>query len=157
VGQSFDDLGTQREVNFECPGSLRHMALSEPTEEVAAFTDEVLRAGSTLYGIASDLIEDLPPDAFPGEEPAAVVIEALIGTIHTAVGDADPQDLVRASELLARACDRVLEHLGLTLELRQRMENTKEDGPTRLTAEEDRYSAAPPTGGWRAAGDRPTD
>ncbi len=49
----------------EC--SLRHIALSEPTDEVAAFTDGILRAGLMLHGLASDLIEDLAPDAFPGD------------------------------------------------------------------------------------------
>jgi hypothetical protein len=98
------------------------MALPEPTDQAAEFTMEMLRAGSMLSGLASDLIEDLPPDAFPGEDPAAVVIEMLIGTIRTAVGDADPQDLGRGIGLLRTACDRVLEHLRLAVELRRRME-----------------------------------
>jgi hypothetical protein len=107
------------------------MALTEPTEQVAAFTQEVLRAGLMLSGLASDLVEELPSDAFPGEDTAAVVIEMLIGTIHTAIEDVDPYDLARATELLERACDRVLEHLSLALELRRRMDGDGEGGPTR--------------------------
>jgi hypothetical protein len=107
------------------------MALPEPTDQVAAFTMEMLRAGSMLFGLASDLIEDVPPDAFPGEEPATVIIEMLVGTIRTAVGKADPSDLERAIELLGTACDRVLEHLRLAVELRMRMERSVEGGAER--------------------------
>jgi hypothetical protein len=108
------------------------MAQNEPTDEVVEFTHAILRVGSMLFGVASDLIEDLPADAFPGEDTAAVVLEMLIGTIHTAVGEADPDELARATELVASASDRVLEHLRLALELRRRMEGVAGDDPTRL-------------------------
>jgi hypothetical protein len=107
------------------------MARNQPTDQVVAFTHAILRVGSMLFGVASDLIEDLPEDAFPGEDAAAVVLEMLIGTIHTAVREADPHELARATELVASASDRVLEHLRLALELRQRMEGVAGDGPTR--------------------------
>jgi hypothetical protein len=111
-------------------GAFTYMALTEPTEQVAAFTQEVLRAGLMLSGLASDLVEELPSDAFPGEDTAAVVIEMMIGTIHTAVGDVDPHELARATRLLEMASDRVLEHLSLALELRRRMDGASEGGPT---------------------------
>ncbi|HTX30853.1 MAG TPA: hypothetical protein VMD09_05675 [Solirubrobacteraceae bacterium] len=108
------------------------MASSEATDQVEEFTIGILRAGSMLFGVASDLIEDLPEDAFPGEDTAAVVIEMLVGTIRTAVESADPQDLERATELLAMACDRVLEHLRLAVALRQRMDAGDGDGQARI-------------------------
>jgi hypothetical protein len=50
------------------------MGLADSTDHVAAFTQELFRAGYMLDGVAADLVEDLPPDAFPGEEPAAVIV-----------------------------------------------------------------------------------
>jgi hypothetical protein len=105
------------------------MGIANPTEDVAAFTHELLRAGDILFGVAADIAEELPADAYPGEEPGAVVIEMLVGTISTAVGDADPGDLRRATELMRAARDRVLEHLRLALELSRRMHG--EDGTSR--------------------------
>jgi len=105
------------------------VGIANPTEDVAAFTHELLRAGDMMFGIAADLAEELPPDAYPGEEPGAVVIEMLVGTISTAVGDANPSDLRCATELIRAARDRVLEHLRLALELSRRMHG--EDGTSR--------------------------
>lgn len=92
------------------------------------FTLGLLRAGWMLSGIAADLAEGLPEDAYPGEEPGAVVIEMMTGTIRTAIGGADPRDLARATGLITEACDRVIEHLQLALKLSERMHGTQEGG-----------------------------
>ena len=89
-GSTCSELGTQTEGGIRAPSALIYMAVSEPTDQVAAFTEEILRAGSI-----------------------------------------DSHDLARATELLATARDRVLEHLRLAVELRQRMESAGEDGATR--------------------------
>ncbi len=73
-----------------------------------------------LSGLVSDIVEDLPVDAYPGEEPAAVVLEMLTGTIRTALESADPADVVKATELIDEALSRTLEHLQLALGLSRR-------------------------------------
>jgi hypothetical protein len=46
-----------------------------------------------------------------------VVVEMLTGTISTALEGADEAEVVRATELIAAARERVYEHLRLALEL----------------------------------------
>ncbi|MBV9817221.1 MAG: hypothetical protein JOZ07_02580 [Solirubrobacterales bacterium] len=41
---------------------------------------------------------------------------------------ADPGDVRRATELVERAADRVLEHLRLALELTRRVQSAEDDG-----------------------------
>ncbi len=74
-----------------------------------------------LSGLAADLVEALPPDAYPGECPAAVVIEMVTGTIRAALADTDEREVHRATDLIVEARERVLEHLQLALELSRRM------------------------------------
>ena len=101
------------------------MHASEPDDEVAAFTWALLSAGNMLFEFAADLTDALPEDAYPGEDTAEVVVRMMIGAIRTALGERDPQEFDRATELMEEACDRVLEHFRLAVALRQRM---KSDG-----------------------------
>lgn len=103
----------------------------EPTDGASAFTLELLRSAVMLTGLAEDLVDSIRPDAYPAEEPGAVFIEMVSGTIATAVAEADPHDLRRATELIAAARDRVVEHLQLALELSRRMHGEDEGGPER--------------------------
>jgi hypothetical protein len=96
------------------------MPVGQPPDHVASFTEELLRTGLTLIDVTSELIEGLPPEQFPGEAPGAVVVEMLIGTISTALTGTDEAELVRATELIAAARERVYEHLRLALELSKR-------------------------------------
>jgi hypothetical protein len=98
---------------------------------VAAFGEELVRAAFMLCGLAEDLMDAIPPEAYPGEEPGAVFIEMLMGTIATAVDDVALRDLERATDIIAAARDRVLEHLRLALELRRRMDHDAESGSGR--------------------------
>jgi hypothetical protein len=60
---------------------------SQPTEDhIERFVVELLCTGAMLGGLVSDLSAALPTDAYPGEEPRAVVIEMLCGTIGTCAG-----------------------------------------------------------------------
>lgn len=99
----------------------------EPTDDASEFALELLRAAVMLTGLADDLIEEIPPDAYPGEEPAAVFVEMVCGTIATVVGEADPDDVRRTTELIVAARERVLEHLELALELSKRMHGEDEE------------------------------
>ncbi len=85
-----------------------------------------------LFDLAADLTEALPADAYPGEEPAAVVIEMVTGTIRTVLAAADERDVERATELIAEARERVLEHLQLALELSRRIHGDADEPPRRL-------------------------
>ena len=98
---------------------------------MAVFTWELLRTGCMLSDLASDLIEAIPPDAYPGEDPAAVVIEMMTGTIGTALADVETREIERATSLISWAADRVIEHLQLALELRRRMDAGPGDIPGR--------------------------
>ena len=86
-------------------------------DHIERFATQLLRTGCMLSGVASDLIEELPPDAYPGEEPAAVVVEMMCGTIATALASCDPADIRRATKLIDQAAGRTLEHLQLARDL----------------------------------------
>jgi len=93
------------------------MPVAQPSDQVQRFAEELLRTGLTFIDVTSELIEGLPPEHFPGEDPGAVVVEMLTGTISTALADTDEAEVVRATELIAAARERVYEHLRLALEL----------------------------------------
>jgi hypothetical protein len=90
-----------------------------------------MRTGHMLSNLGADLVESLPDDEYPGESPAAVVIEMVVGTIRTSLADADEGELERATELIVDARERVLEHLQLALALSRRMNESSEDEPRR--------------------------
>lgn len=82
-----------------------------------------------LFGVAADLVEELPPDAYPGEDPAEVILEMVTGTIRTFLSDVDPSEVELATTLIAGARDRVLEHLRLALELSKRIHGADAGSP----------------------------
>ena len=77
-----------------------------------------------LWDLAAELADMLPADAYPGEEPAAVVLEMMCGTITTVLGAADPREVRRATELIGDAGERTIEHLRLATELSRRLHGT---------------------------------
>src|ERR1700722_17562570 len=98
------------------------MESPDSDDHVNQFVLQLLRTGLVLSGLAAELIESLPVDAYPGEEPGAVVVEMLSGTIATALRSADPRDVRRATELMDGAVERTIEHLELACALSRRME-----------------------------------
>jgi hypothetical protein len=102
------------------------MAFQPPEDHVERFVLELLCTGAMLGGLVSDLSAALPSNAYPGEEPRAVVIEMLCGTIGTALVSVDPHDVQRATELVALAAAQTLEHLRLARDLSRRIH--REDG-----------------------------
>jgi hypothetical protein len=105
------------------------MALSQPQDHVVAFTEELLRTGLMLIDVMSGMIEGLPAEDCPGEEPAAVVLEMVTGTINTAIAATDEADVMRATRLLVAARERVVEHLRLALELSRELGVPRDSGP----------------------------
>jgi DNA-binding MurR/RpiR family transcriptional regulator len=96
------------------------MGPTQAEDHIATFTEELLRTGYMVAELGANLVEATPADAYPGEEPAAVVIEMIIGSIRTTLAGADEPDVVRATELIAEARERVLEHLQLALAVSRR-------------------------------------
>ncbi|MEA2211128.1 MAG: hypothetical protein QOF83_1076 [Solirubrobacteraceae bacterium] len=107
------------------------MGVPAREHHVVQFVFELINTGSMLGGLLTDLTEALPADAYPGEEPRAVVIDMLCGTISTALASVDQRDVRRATELIDLAGERTLEHLGLALDLSRRM-HEGDNGPGRM-------------------------
>jgi len=97
------------------------MDSSHGGKHVERFVLELLDTGSMLSELVWNLVDALPADAYPGEEPAAVVIEMLCGTVASALASADPRDVRRATELIDLARSRALEHLRLAGDLSRRI------------------------------------
>lgn len=93
------------------------MGAAWPQDHIATFTEELLRTGFVLRELAADLVEAIPHDAYPGEEPAAVILEMVTGTIRAGLVGVPERDVRRATELIGEAQALVLEHLKLALEL----------------------------------------
>jgi hypothetical protein len=97
--------------------------------QVARFVHALLITGAWLDEVALGLCAELPKESYPGEEPWAVVLEMLSGTIGTALESAEPGDLQRATELIDLAATGVEEHLRLAFELSRRMHECGDDDP----------------------------
>jgi hypothetical protein len=90
--------------------------------DIEHFVLKLLCTGYVLAELVADLVDELPADAFPGEEPTAVVVEMLCGTIATALVSVDPHDVRRATELIEVAAARTREHLQLACDLSRRID-----------------------------------
>jgi hypothetical protein len=102
---------------------LRALGVMEcPREDhIKQFVVRLLSTGSMLSGVIEDLADALPSDAYPGEEPADVVVEMVYGSIAIALRAVDPEELDTATRLVDLAGKQVLEHLQLACELSRRM------------------------------------
>lgn len=90
-------------------------------DHIEVFVFRLIGSGLMLSDLASDLSEALPADAYPGEEPAAVVLEMLCGTIATVLESVDPRDVRRATEIIDLAVERTREHLRLACAMSRRI------------------------------------
>jgi hypothetical protein len=72
---------------------------------------EIVRTGLMITGVLEDLLEELPDDAFPGENDAEVLFEMLAGTIRPAVAAAGEERVQELIALLGAMGDRVLSDL----------------------------------------------
>ena len=86
-------------------------AESSSADPIRAFVTELLRSGIMLSDVLADLLEDLPDDAFPGEDTAEVLLDMVTGSIQPAA-QAFGLELVReATALIGASADRVVAHL----------------------------------------------
>jgi hypothetical protein len=85
-----------------------------------ALVEEVLRTAIALEEIVDALLGSLAPDAFPGEEPARVLLEMLVGSAHPAARAAGARECRTATALVAAIRERVLTDLHTAAERAER-------------------------------------
>lgn len=83
---------------------------------------ELLRTGLSLVDLLSSLLEDLPDDAFPGEENGEVLIEMVAGSCAPVFAAAGPAQCEATVALLGAIRDRVLADLSAAAELARERE-----------------------------------
>jgi hypothetical protein len=90
---------------------------SGAVDAAQALIEEMLRTGFVLIDLISALIEELPSDAFPGEDGGAVLLGMVAGSCMPAVQAAGERDCRAATALLGAVRDRVLDDLRTAAEL----------------------------------------
>lgn len=89
-----------------------------PTRDATSdFVREVLGTGLMLVDVLSLLLDDLPDDAFPGEEPAEVLLEMLVGSFRPAADAAGAEALREATALVGALGDRAVADLRAAADL----------------------------------------
>lgn len=76
-----------------------------------ALVEELLRTAFALEGVLASLLEQLPENAFPGEDSAAVLVEMVAGTCRSAVEAAGEPVSTRAIALIGAVRNTVLRDL----------------------------------------------
>jgi hypothetical protein len=95
-------------------GPDQHSARLEVTRELV---EETLRTGFALIDMLGSLLEDLPGEAFPGEDNATVLLEMVTGTCLPVVAAAGEHDTRAATALIGAIRDRVVDDLRRAAEL----------------------------------------
>jgi hypothetical protein len=55
------------------------------SSDAQALIEELLRTALWLFDVTSSLLDELPEDAFPNEDPAVVMVEMLAGSCRPAI------------------------------------------------------------------------
>lgn len=72
---------------------------------------ELLRTGLALADVLGHLIDELPDEAFPGEDPGEVVLEMAVGTCAPAVASTGLRETRTSTALIGAAGDRIMDDL----------------------------------------------
>jgi len=72
------------------------------------FVEELLRTGLALLDLLGSLAEDLPEDAFPGEDNAQVLIEMVAGSCAPALHAIDGADCRSGTRLIRTVWEQVM-------------------------------------------------
>jgi len=91
-------------------------------ETTRELVEEVLRTALTLEDVISTLLEELPAAAFPGEDPALVLLEMVVGSVHPAASAAGARDCRTATALVGAIRERVIADLRTAAELAKERE-----------------------------------
>lgn len=89
------------------PAECRTDAL-EATEELV---QALLRTSLSLQDVYVSLVEEIPADAFPGEDPAEVLLEMISGSACLAIEAAGLEISRAATALIGAVMDRVIADL----------------------------------------------
>lgn len=84
--------------------------------------EEVLRTALALEDVMVSLLDSLPDDAFPGEDPGLVLLEMVVGSVHPAATAAGPRECRTATALVGAVRERVLEDLRTAAAMAAEME-----------------------------------
>jgi hypothetical protein len=76
-----------------------------------ALVERIVRTGLGLATLLDVLLDQLPEDAFPGEQLFDVLVEMITGTVRPAVDAAGPAVVEAAIALLGAADDRTMRDL----------------------------------------------
>jgi hypothetical protein len=82
--------------------------------------EELLMTALGLGAVLSSLLDDIPADAFPGEDSAEVLLEMVVGSSRPAAEAAGETRCWEASALIGAVRDRVLDDLRAAAELTRR-------------------------------------
>ncbi len=86
-------------------------------DAVRALTEQALRTGVMLSTLVGDLLDELPENAFAGEDQVEVLFEMLVGTVAPVAAAAGIAEVRAATALLGAMSDRVLADLHAALRL----------------------------------------
>jgi hypothetical protein len=73
--------------------------------------EEMLRTALWLFDISTSLLDDLPDDAFPGEDAGEVMVEMLTGSCRPAIVAAGGDGCRLAIELMVSIRENVLKDM----------------------------------------------
>jgi len=90
---------------------------SGAAEAARALIEEMMRTGFVFIDLVSSLIEELPDDAFRGEEKGVVLLGMVAGSCVPAVQAAGERECRAATALIGAVRDRVLDDLRTAAEL----------------------------------------
>lgn len=86
-------------------------------DEVRTLVHELLRVGAGLADLIGSLLDELPEDAFPGEDHALVLLDMITGTVRPVAGAAGERTVREATALLGAIGERVFADLQAAAEL----------------------------------------
>lgn len=100
----------------------RPIARAGDADAARALIEELLRTGLALTDLLASLLEEIPEDAFPGEDSGRVLIEMIVGSSLPAIEAAGERQCWAAAALIGAIKDRVLDDLRAAAELARERE-----------------------------------
>jgi len=84
---------------------------ADGADAARALVEELLRMAFDLGDVLGSLLEDLPEDAFPGEDNAAVLLEMVVGSCRPVIEASGESGCWEAIALIRAVRDRVFDDL----------------------------------------------
>src|SRR5262245_23389329 len=85
--------------------------------------EELLKTAFSLGSVYAPLLADLPADAFPGEDPGAVLIEMLAGSALPAAHSIDEASWKSTTTLVRAVRERVLSDMRVVVQFARQAES----------------------------------